>query len=285
MSKYTTQDSNLQQDVENNLNNYSIERCPHDCDNPYVIANRDIIRNPSLSPSAKWLLIYMLTFDRSWKFSKTYIMKNQDLKKDALNSMFKELIKEGHIKEEQYVVKGLKRVKYLVSELPKFKNINTNADSPQSFSPQSFKPTTVESAPKNNKEEEKNNNKKKKEDICSEQSKKTDSKPDFYFSSSDGVFIGITENDMQQWKIAYPSINLEQQIAKALEWLKSNPTKAKLKKKWRSYLTGWLSRDEEKISNKQAYAQSNSKAASNARFEGEAKSTTWKPKNVIKAAE
>lgn len=155
MSKDTTDSSNLQQDAENNLNNYSIERCPHDGDNPYVIANRDIIRNPNLSPSSRWLLIYMLTFDRSWKFSKSYIMKNQNIKKDALNTMFKELIIEGHIKEEKYKIKGLVRVKYLVSELPKFKNISTKAVLPQSFSPQSFEPTVVESAPKNNKEEKK----------------------------------------------------------------------------------------------------------------------------------
>jgi len=66
-------------------------------------------------------------------------------------------------------------------------------------------------------------------------------------------FINITDKDLQQWRIAYPSTNISQEIAKAQEWLKSEPTKAKQKKKFRRYLTNWLSRADEKKFNQSSY--------------------------------
>ena len=52
---------------------------------------------------------------------------------------------------------------------------------------------------------------------------------------------GITDADRTAWLIAYPSATLTAELAKAGEWLRSNPTKSK-RSNWRKFLTGWLSR-------------------------------------------
>lgn len=68
------------------------------------------------------------------------------------------------------------------------------------------------------------------------------------FSIDKGKFEGITKEDMRDWKLAYPSISIEKEIFQAQEWLKSEPLKAKQKKKWRSFLTNWFKRSEKQQS-------------------------------------
>ena len=52
---------------------------------------------------------------------------------------------------------------------------------------------------------------------------------------------GITDADRDAWLVAYPSAGTTVELAKASEWLRSNPTKAK-RTNWRKFVTGWLSR-------------------------------------------
>lgn len=65
-------------------------------------------------------------------------------------------------------------------------------------------------------------------------------------------FEGIGEKDIAEWKTIYPHIDLQVEILKATNWLKSNPSKSN-KKNWRKYLTGWLGRTNDSIENKKAY--------------------------------
>lgn len=65
-------------------------------------------------------------------------------------------------------------------------------------------------------------------------------------------FEGISEKDIAEWKLIYPHIDLQIEILKATNWLKSNPSKSN-KKNWRKYLTGWLGRTNDSIENKKAY--------------------------------
>jgi hypothetical protein len=60
------------------------------------------------------------------------------------------------------------------------------------------------------------------------------------WDSVDG-WSGITDADRTAWLIAYPAATLTTELAKAGEWLRSNPTKSK-RSNWRKFLTGWLSR-------------------------------------------
>ena len=54
-------------------------------------------------------------------------------------------------------------------------------------------------------------------------------------------WVGITDADRTAWATAYPAASLTAELAKASEWLRANPTKAK-RSNWRKFLTGWLTR-------------------------------------------
>lgn len=80
-------------------------------------------------------------------------------------------------------------------------------------------------------------------------------KPDLSWSKSEG-FGGITEADSEAWAEAYPACNIPRQLAAANQWLLSNPAKAK-KKAWRRFITGWLSRAQERGGDIQSNAKNN----------------------------
>jgi hypothetical protein len=63
--------------------------------------------------------------------------------------------------------------------------------------------------------------------------------------SADAGFAGITEADRQAWATAYPGAVLDQELAKATEWLKANPKRCG-KRNWRKFLVGWLGRCQER---------------------------------------
>jgi hypothetical protein len=67
------------------------------------------------------------------------------------------------------------------------------------------------------------------------------SAPDSISWDSVQGWIGITDADRDAWATAYPAATLTTELAKAGEWLRSNPTKAK-RTNWRKFVTGWLSR-------------------------------------------
>ncbi len=83
--------------------------------------------------------------------------------------------------------------------------------------------------------------------LCSDSDKPTP-KPKHIDALSwnvDEKFTGITELDRKDWKTAYPACDIDAQLARANQWLIANPTKAH-KKRWRRFITGWLSRSQEK---------------------------------------
>lgn len=76
---------------------------------------------------------------------------------------------------------------------------------------------------------------------------------DLSFDFENWQFIGITDKDKIEWLAIYTHINLEAEIGKAAQWLKSNPSKSK-KSLWRKYLTGWLQRANDWSENKKAFS-------------------------------
>lgn len=67
------------------------------------------------------------------------------------------------------------------------------------------------------------------------------------FSFKSWQFQGIEDADLEAWKVAYPDVDLRREITKAQEWLKAEPSRAKRKKAWRRFLTGWIGRTQSKI--------------------------------------
>jgi hypothetical protein len=68
------------------------------------------------------------------------------------------------------------------------------------------------------------------------------SKPADPLRWSDAGWEGITDADHAEWSQAYPAADLPVELAKAHQWLKANPKKAR-KSNWRKWLTTtWLTR-------------------------------------------
>ena len=64
--------------------------------------------------------------------------------------------------------------------------------------------------------------------------------PDSIRWSADAGWEGITEADRAEWALAYPAADIPVELARATQWLKANPKKAK-KSNWRKWLTtSWL---------------------------------------------
>jgi len=63
--------------------------------------------------------------------------------------------------------------------------------------------------------------------------------------SSTGGWEGISGQDREDWREAYPACDIDRQLAVMNQWLKANPSKAK-KKLWRRFITNWLQRDQER---------------------------------------
>jgi hypothetical protein len=60
--------------------------------------------------------------------------------------------------------------------------------------------------------------------------------------SAESGWEGITDADHAEWSQAYPAADLPVELAKANQWLKANPKKAR-KSNWRRWLTTvWLSK-------------------------------------------
>jgi hypothetical protein len=60
--------------------------------------------------------------------------------------------------------------------------------------------------------------------------------------SAESGWEGITDADRAEWSQAYPAADLPVELAKATQWLKANPKKAR-KSNWRRWLTTvWLSK-------------------------------------------
>jgi hypothetical protein len=113
--------SNLSKDTPSEFD--TIQRCPHDQDNNYTMLSNDLIRDNSISLNCRMVLICLLSNKNTWSISisQLQIQHKEYLGRDALYGVINEAIKAGYIKREEYIVKGLKRYKYYLSERPKFK--------------------------------------------------------------------------------------------------------------------------------------------------------------------
>ncbi len=102
-----------------------IERCPHDEENPYTIIHNDLIRNASLTPGCRWLLIYLLSNVKNWKISVqqliNHLKPHRGFERRSIYKLINEAIEAGYMKREQDNKGKFGKVKYFLSEKPKFK--------------------------------------------------------------------------------------------------------------------------------------------------------------------
>lgn len=96
-----------------------------------------------------------------------------------------------------------------------------------------------------------------KDPLAPRKSPRSSSKKDsLFFCVTNWRWEGINSQEIADWAQAYPNLSISQEIAQTTQWLKSHPEDAKRKTLWRKFLTGWLSRNNEKAVNRKAYASS-----------------------------
>jgi len=113
-----------------------------------------------------------------------------------------------------------------------------------------------------NDELRKNKNIKKEEEskVYAQSAAPLHTKENLFFNSESCLFEGISLEDRKDWVAMFPNVNLDLEITKATQWLKSNPSKSK-KKLWRKFLTGWFSRANDYAENKKAFKANFPKAS------------------------
>jgi len=108
--------------------NHTILRCPHDKKNPYVMINVELVRDDSISPNCRQMLIELLSNTDGWTINIKQLAEKYKkwIGRDRVYGLIKEAIDAGYMKKEEFRIKGkrggwLTRVKYYLSETPKFK--------------------------------------------------------------------------------------------------------------------------------------------------------------------
>lgn len=84
----------------------------------------------------------------------------------------------------------------------------------------------------------------------------TVSAPVFALPLNDGTEYLISEKQAAEWAELYPAVDILQDLRGMKGWLNANPTKRKTKSGILRFVTGWLSRTQNKGGNKQKTAQS-----------------------------
>lgn len=96
------------------------QRCPHDAEHPYSMISNEMIRDRSISPKAKGVLLYLLHLPKGWKIYHTQLLYALNIGKDYLKSAIDELMKEGYIKRTRKEGGVYQPYIYFISELKKF---------------------------------------------------------------------------------------------------------------------------------------------------------------------
>ena len=191
----------------------TFHRCPHDTENPYAQVSRSLIRDNSISPECRWLIIYLLANRDDWKINIKQIINHCDgfMGKNRVYDVVKEAIKAGYIKAENYFVKGLKRIRYLVSEFPKFKDFLQLPEKPDLVKPDTVDSDSKEEASLKKKQVKNSNAAPSKEEALSKfiHEKIKSRKNDFT-----GKVIPKWHKDCR----SLLKVRTEEEIQKAMEW-------------------------------------------------------------------
>ena len=139
--------------------NPTFQRCPHDKENPYSMISRELIRDQSISPECRWLIIYLLANKDNWKINIRQIINHckGQMGRDRVYAVIKEAIDSGYILREEFTTeKNLRRTRYFVSESPKFKKCLRLPDFQEAESENPEKPDYKEEASSKEKQKEGN---------------------------------------------------------------------------------------------------------------------------------
>src|ERR1700676_3580363 len=77
-----------------------IRRAKHDKEHPYLMLNKNLIRDSSLTVKSRFVLIYLLSFPDDWKFHFDKIAKEMVISRNILYKCLNEIIDKGYGKRE-----------------------------------------------------------------------------------------------------------------------------------------------------------------------------------------
>jgi hypothetical protein len=91
---YENKEVNIEQKI-------TIQRSPHNKENPYVMISKKMLRDPDLSPRDKGALAYMLSLPDTWVSHSRQIAKTLGIGIDQMRDIFRKLIKFGYATREE----------------------------------------------------------------------------------------------------------------------------------------------------------------------------------------
>jgi len=66
--------------------------------------------------------------------------------------------------------------------------------------------------------------------------------PGFKIPLKDGSLYTLPDNELEMYKMAYPLLNVDDQMRRLIAWNVSNPSQRKTKRGILKHINGWLSR-------------------------------------------
>ena len=160
--------SNTEISCNNQIDEFdTIQLCPEEEDYNFTIIPNELIRDQSISPECRWLIIYLLSNKPGWRINTAQVRNHLKGHKgrDSVRNIFKEACESGYMKRVEIKKPNNKGggllnsgYKYFVSKTPKFKNRETEIQTPGAKAPEN-------KAYKNTIEEEKLYAKKEQENL------------------------------------------------------------------------------------------------------------------------
>lgn len=96
------------------------------------------------------------------------------------------------------------------------------------------------------KDKDKDNKNKNNSNIAPSDLENHSEPPVIELSLNDNSLYPIYQNDIDEWKDLYQSVDILQEIKKMKGWLNANPSKRKTKKGIKRFINNWLSREQDK---------------------------------------
>lgn len=93
--------------------------------------------------------------------------------------------------------------------------------------------------------ESKGNKSKGKEDICAELDKPAPTS-NIRIPLNDKTFYDVPLEKIDEWKDAFPAVNVEEQLKRMVVWCNANPTRKKTRRGIERFIANWLSREQDR---------------------------------------
>lgn len=106
--------------------------------------------------------------------------------------------------------------------------------------------TQTEPSEKLDKEKDKEKDKDKDNKVFCTEPQSDSVLPVLTFPLNDGSQYGVTEEQVKEWKSLYPAVDVSQALRNMRGWLLSNPQRRKTRKGIARFITGWLSKEQDR---------------------------------------